>query len=202
MAKVKWDQDAIIRRIHALRDVGEDLTCTSVKDIDSALVGAAIAYFGNWGAALEAAGLDPAEIRRISCERRSEKVRKWSVNKVLEEIRDVARVEDDLSYNYMKEKYSSLVAAATNYCGSWKNALEMLDLDYNEVQRKGRAARGDREKAWYRDLLLARLRKLGVTDVKTIRTKDPRFHSMLIKHFKNWTRVLEQLELSGKESSF
>lgn len=202
MAKVKWDQDAIIRRIHALRDVGEDLTCTSVKSIDSALVGAAIAYFGNWGAALEAAGLDPLEIRRISRERRSDKVRKWSVNKVLEEIREVASTEEDLSYNYMKEKYSSLVAAATNYCGSWKNAIEQLGLDYNEVQRKGRAARGDREKAWYRDLLLARLRKLGVTDAKTLRRKDPRFYSLLIKHFKTWPRAMQQLELFGKETPF
>ena len=62
MAKAKWDADKVIKRILALDDLGQDLTCSNVKEIDSALVGAAISYFGNWGSALEAAGLDYAEI--------------------------------------------------------------------------------------------------------------------------------------------
>lgn len=191
MAKAKWDPNKVIASIHALEKHGEDLTCSHVKEIDSALVGAANSYFGNWGAALEAAGFDPVEIRRISQQRRKEKVRKWSENKVLEEIREVAKIEPDISFAYMKEKYSSLVAAASNYVGSWKNALEMLGFDYNEVQRKGREARIEREASWYRDMLVQRLEKMGVRDSATLRAQNPQFHKILMDHFKTWAQVMK-----------
>lgn len=194
MAKPKWDEETIIKRILALENIGEDLTCSHVKGIDSALVGAAISYFGNWGVALEAAGLDYSEIRKISKERRSEKVRKWSVNKVLEEIREVAKVEEDISYAFMKEKYSSLVAAASNYVGSWKKSIEMLGFDYNEVLRKGRMARVNREKTWYRELLAERLEKTGITTSAALKEKNPKLHQMLMTHFKSWSRAMEHIE--------
>jgi hypothetical protein len=191
MAKAKWDPQTVINRILALDKLGEDLTCTHVKEIDSALVGAANSYFGNWRAALEAAGLDYAEIRRISQQRRKEKVRKWSENKVLEEIREVAKNEPDISFAYMKEKYSSLVAAASNYVGSWKNALEMLGFDYAEVQRKGREARIERESLWYKDMLILKLDKLGVRDSATLKAQYPDFHKVLMTHFKSWAQVMK-----------
>ncbi|MEW6203121.1 MAG: hypothetical protein AB1546_14175 [bacterium] len=192
MSKPRWDEDSIIRRILALERVGEDLTCSNVKEIDSALVGAAISYFGNWGVALEAAGLDYSEIRNISKQRRAEKVQKWSVSKVLEEIKEVAKAEDDISYAYMKEKYSSLVAAANNYIGSWKRALEMLGFDYSEVLRKGRERRLEREKAWYRDLLLTRLSKMPL-DENLIKRKHPNFHRVIIGRFNSWEKVMENM---------
>lgn len=208
MSKTRWNEETIIRRIHALESIGEDLTCSHVKEIDSALVGAAISYFGNWGAALEAAGLNYSEIRRSSKQRRAEKVRKWSVEKVLEEIREVSRVEDDLSYALMKEKYSALVAAASNYIGSWKKALEMLDLDYSEILRRGRARRVSREKAWYRELLLERLSNLPA-DENAVKSINPRFHRLLIDQFSSWDKALAGLakyrrkmkEKSQKEKS-
>lgn len=192
MSKIRWDEDTIIKRIHALESVDEDLTCSHVKEIDSALVGAAISYFGNWGTALEAAGLDYSEIRRASKQRRAEKVRKWSVDKVLEEIRELSKVEDDLSYALMKEKYSALVAAASNYIGSWKKALEMLGLDYSEILRKGRARRIAREKAWYRELLLERLSHLPA-DENAVKSVNPKFHGLLIEQFSSWDKVMSNL---------
>ena len=193
MAKPKWDQETIIKRILALQDLGEDLTCSHVKDIDSALVGAAISYFGNWGAALEAAGLNYAEIRKISKSRRREKVSKWTVNKVLEEIRQIAEEEEDISYTYMKEKHSSLVAAASNYVGSWQKAVEMVGLDYDEVKKKGRKARVEREKAWYRELLIERLRGMKITDSAELRKQNPEFHKLIMSHFKSWSKAMEHL---------
>jgi hypothetical protein len=192
-AKTKWDRQVIIKCILKLRDLGEDLTYTRVKEIDSALVGAAVSYFGNWSAALEAAGLDYAEIRSVSMKRRSEKVRKWSINKVLEEIREVEKNEDDLSNAFMKEKHSSLVAAANNYIGSWKKALEMCGFDYAEIQRKGRAKRHEREKSWYRSLLLERLGKMGTLDERVIKNRAPKLHKMVVQHFSTWNKAVKAL---------
>ncbi|MEW5946583.1 MAG: hypothetical protein AB1742_10335 [bacterium] len=192
MAKAKWNEEIIIKRILMLESLGEDLTCSHVKEIDSALVGAAISYFGSWGAVLKAAGLDHDEIRAVSRRRRSEKVRKWSIDKVLEEIAEAAKREDDISYAYMKEKYSPLVAAASNYIGSWRKAVEMLGFDYNEVLRKGRANRLKREREWYRDLLLERLSKMTV-DESVLKRKHPRFHRTLVSRFSTWQRVMKEL---------
>jgi hypothetical protein len=191
--KTKWDRQVIIKCILKLRDLGEDLTYTRVKEIDSALVGAAVSYFGNWGAALEAAGLDYAEIRDISMKRRSDKVRKWSINKVLEEIREIEKNENDLSNAFMKEKHSSLVAAANNYIGSWKKALEMCGFDYVEIQKKGRAKRLEREKSWYCSLLLERLDKMGTLDERVIKSRSPKFHKMIIQHFSTWNKAVKAL---------
>jgi hypothetical protein len=201
MAKAKWDAETVIKRILALEDLGEDLTCSHIKEIDSALVGASISYFGNWGSALEAAGLDYSEIRKISKLRRKEKVRKWSENKVLEEIREVAKTEPDISYAYMKEKHSSLVAAASNYVGSWKKALEEIGFDYSEVQRKGREARIERETMWYKDLLVERLEKLGVRDSATLKAQNPAFYKILMDHFKSWARVMKHKNRDKDSSS-
>jgi hypothetical protein len=190
MAKSKWGEETIIKRILMVEGLGEDMTSSHVKEIDSALVGAAISYFGNWGSALRAAGLDYEEIRKVSKQRRSEKVRKWSINKVIDEIRQVAEHEDDLSYAYMKEKHSSLAAAASNYIGSWKKALEMCGFDYGEVLSTGRTKRAEREKAWYCDLLLDRLKPLGDFDENSLKRAHPKFHKLLIEHFSDWRRVM------------
>ncbi len=198
MAKAKWDETTIIKRILMLSELDEDLSCSHIKEIDSALVGAAISYFGNWSAALDAAGLDHEQIRIKSIMKRSEKVRKWSINKVLEEIREVVKTEDDLSYAYMKEKHSSLVAAASNYIGSWKKALEMCGYDYAEVLRTGREKKLEREKSWYKNLLLERLDKIGSLDEKMIAKTHPRFHKMLISQFSSWNKVVRAVKSRDK----
>ncbi|MFC1474924.1 hypothetical protein ACFLQK_02655 [bacterium] len=194
MAKTKWDRETIIKRILALEDLDEDLTCSNVKEIDSALVGAAISYFGNWSEALKASGLDYEEIQKLSKQRRREKVRKWSEEKVLEDIRKVAETEEDLSCAYMKEKYSTLVAAASNYIGSWKKALEMLGFDYSEVLRIGRQKRKEREKAWHQTLLLERMDKLKTLDENLIKEKEAQFHAKVLECFSSWRKAVLELK--------
>jgi len=202
MAKPKWDEETIIRRILMIKGLDEDLTCAHVREIDSALVGAAISYFGSWGAALRAAGLDYDEVRRLSKKRRAEKVRRWSIDKVLGEIRELAAREDDLSYAFMKEKHSSLVAAAGNYIGSWKKALEMCGFDYGEVLRNGRAKRAEREKEWYRDLLLGRLEALGTLDEDAVAAAHPKFHKLLLDRFSNWRKIAAAVRERAKRTRF
>lgn len=194
MAKSKWSREKIIDRIHKLEELGVDLTCSQAKEIDSALVGAATAYFGSWKAAVEAAGYDYRRIRKISEKRRQEKVRKWTEKKVLEEITEIARVEKDLSNAFMKEKHPALVAAASNYFGSWKKALEELGFDYNQVLRTGREEKARRQKNWYRRLLLERLEKMNTLDEKIIAARQTEFHKALLHYFSDWRTVVRELK--------
>ena len=189
MARSKWSKEIILEKIRAHHERGENLTCSNMKKKDSKLVGAAVSYFGNWGAAIRKAGLNYDEVRKRSKNDRAEHYRKWTREKVLEKIRQVAEIENDISYVYVKEKYSSLVAAANNYFGSWKKAIEILGYNYSEVQRDGRANRQERDKVWRRRLLLERFRQLPVRDEKLLREMYPVFHRVLIENFGSWGKV-------------
>lgn len=191
---MKWDEDTIKKRILQLHEAGEELTNSRVKEIDSKLVGAAISFYGNWGDAVRAAGLDYDEIRRESRRQRSEKVRKWTSERVIDEIKAVAEKEGDISYAFMKEKHSALVAAACNYVGSWKQALELAGFNYNDVQKNGRKARDERQKAWYCELLLDRLEKLMPVDSAAVRDKNPKFHKQVLSRFKSWAKAMDELK--------
>lgn len=200
MAKSKWNKELIIKNIIRLEKQGEDLTSSNIKQIDSPLVGAAVSYFGNWGNAVREAGLDYDKVRKKAKAVRKEKVKKWSTENIIGEIRSVAETEDDLSYAYMKEKYSSLVAAACNYFGSWKTALEKSGVNYSEVLKKGRKNRSNLKKEWRQNLLLERLDALGTIDENIISEKEPRFYKMLIQHFSSWRTVVTELRKMQSES--
>ena len=193
MAKAKWSEEAIIRQILRLKDLGVDLTHSNVRQVDRKLAGAAVSIFGNWGEAVKAAGLDYSEVLKLSRKKRSENVRKWSVERVVEKIREVAAVEKDISYVYMKDKQPALVAAACNYIGSWKKALEMAGFDYDEVQKQGRDSQRDRERVWYCGLLIEKLDRLGITESARIREEQPKFHKLLMQYYKSWAKVLDAL---------
>jgi hypothetical protein len=55
----KWDDKIVIQRIQDRRREGRPLTYERTRTDDSALVAAARRYFGNWRAALKAAGIEP-----------------------------------------------------------------------------------------------------------------------------------------------
>jgi len=194
MAKAKWSEETIIKQISRLNDLGVDLTHSNVRQVDRKLAGAAVSIFGNWGEAVRAAGIDYNEVLKVSKKKRSDSVRKWSVDRVVEKIREVSATESDISYVYMKEKHPSLVAAACNYIGSWKKALELAGFDYEEVQKRGREAQRERERAWYCEILLERLEKMGTTDSARIRDTQPKFHKLIMQYFKSWTKAVEALQ--------
>jgi hypothetical protein len=200
MARVKWTKEKIVKRILSLHKLGEDLSNSNAKRIDGALVGAATSYFGNWSAAIEAAGLDSAEVKKTSQRRRNEKIKKWTSEKIIEEIRRKADTENDLSYAYIKEKHPALVAAAGKYVGSWKKAIESAGFDYKEVQEKGKLHRQELNKTWHGDLLLERLDKFGESpDEREVMRKSPDFHRLLTKHFGSWRSAISALKKRRKE---
>ncbi|HOX28241.1 MAG TPA: hypothetical protein PLQ76_03705 [bacterium] len=203
--RTKWDESLIKKRILALADREIDLTCANIKLVDSALLGAAVSYFGSWKSAVLASGLDYDEIKKASTMKREEKIRKWSQDKVVEEIRRIALLEEDLSYQFIKEKHPPLAAAASKYMGSWKDAIEKAGLDYSDVMATGRRKRHNLKKEWRDSLLLERLDIIGVLNENIVREKQPKFHRMLIDYFGDWRSVVKALKLKrerndGKET--
>jgi len=143
MPRRKWSRELILERIRELRRRGSDLTPSQVGVEQGALVSAAERYFGNWPAAVRAAGVDYSQVRKSGRQRRSERLRKWSQEKIVAEIRRLHEAGEGLSWGVMERKYQPLCAAAVKKCyfGSWSAALAAAGVDYERIKQAARTAR-------------------------------------------------------------
>jgi len=143
MPQRKWSEELILERIRELREAGSDLTPSQVSVEHGPLVSAAERYFGNWPAAVQAAGIDYETVRERGRERRRERIRKWSRERILAEIQRLHAADEDLSWGVMERKYQPLCAAAVKACyfGSWSAALAAAGIDYEQVKGAARDAR-------------------------------------------------------------
>lgn len=117
-----WTKSEIIERIKKAYTAGADLSDSNVQSLAPGLYGAAVAAFGSWPKAVEAAGLPYDEVSRTV---------RWSRAKVITLIVEAAKTGRPLSSRSFPR---SFVDAATELFGSWEKALE---------------AAGYGEKPWY-----------------------------------------------------
>jgi hypothetical protein len=112
-----WDDDSIISEIRRLKDEGADLSSKRMDETANPLIATARRRFGNWGAAIERAGIDYSAIRRR---------RRWTAELVLQEIRKLRESGADLRSGEVRHHHPALFAAAckARFFGSWNKALQ------------------------------------------------------------------------------
>ncbi|MFA6103311.1 MAG: hypothetical protein WCV67_15685 [Victivallaceae bacterium] len=110
-----WTKQAVLDEIRRLAKEGEPLFSQNAQKQHKPLYMAAIKRFGNWGKAIQAAGVDYKNVRL----RRS--MTKADIKK---EILELFRRGEVLSYTNMRENYMYLQAAAMKKLGdgSWARA--------------------------------------------------------------------------------
>jgi Homing endonuclease associated repeat len=115
-----WDDDSILSEIRRLKSEGADLSSKKMDEIANPLIATARRRFGNWGAAVERAGIDYSAIRRR---------RRWTRELVLSEIRDLRKAGADLRSGEIRHANPALFAAAckARFFGSWTKALQAAD---------------------------------------------------------------------------
>lgn len=128
-----WTKDKLIETIKRLNDEGVDLSPTSIQKTHGALFSSARSrsHFGNWRDAVQAAGLEYDDIKRVK--------QRWSKESIIEQIRQHHRNGDDLLNPQFKLRYRSLylAACAHRYFGSWRRAIQAAGLDH-ETMRESR----------------------------------------------------------------
>jgi hypothetical protein len=178
----RWSKESILEEIQQLASQGVDLSFRAMAlSRHNAMVYAAIRpkYFGNWRAALEAAGLASEEIYRY---------RSWEQEGILEEIRRLKLEGVDLSSKAMDESSNRLIATARRRFGNWGKALESAGINYNEVRRR---------KRWTRENLVEGILDLKRQGVKLITPEVKRANPSLFaaackKHFYGtWKKALK-----------
>lgn len=136
----RWDRERIIKRIQELHQAGVDLSWRVVStEVDPPLAAAALRPngFPSWRDAITAAGLNIDDVARY---------KNWDEERVLHEIKELARAGHALSSKVMQTQNQSLFCAARRRFGSWDNALVAAGLDVAKIRLRQPAARDETEK--------------------------------------------------------
>ncbi len=123
----KWTPELIIERIKELKKNNESLANSEIRIKYATLRAAAMAKFGSWKKAVEAAGLDYDQINLRSHEE------KWDKEKIIIRITLIYKEGGDISDSHLKKFNNSLLKAGINHFGNWRNAVEASGIDYNLV---------------------------------------------------------------------
>jgi hypothetical protein len=115
-----WDDDSILSEIRRLKKEGADLSSKKMDETANPLIATARRRFGNWGAAVERAGIDYSAIRRR---------RRWTHELILQEIRQLRADGADLRSGEVRHHNPALFAAAckARFFGSWTKALQAAE---------------------------------------------------------------------------
>jgi hypothetical protein len=115
-----WSPSGVIKAILQRELDGAPLNSAAVAKQYAGLYHAAIRRFCGWNGALQAAGIDPAEVRqRIP----------WSRQSIVRRIRQLARAGSALNSAAIKQSESDVMGAAIRHYGSWSKALVAAGLD-------------------------------------------------------------------------
>ncbi|MHC4480631.1 MAG: homing endonuclease associated repeat-containing protein [Planctomycetota bacterium] len=177
----KWSKEKIIGAIQQAHEEGADLSWTNVtkRKQYSALAYAAIRdnQFGSWDAALEAAGLDPADVRRYES---------WHEEKILRRVKERSRARKPLNSKAMQDEDSKLFNAALNYFGGWDKALEAAGIAPDDVYKRRR---------WSADIIKEEVKALNRAGedlaAPNMRKNHSSLYSAACKYFGSWTAARE-----------
>lgn len=116
-----WDRSKVLAEIRALYKKHELIHSQHAQLHYKALYMAAIKRFGNWGNAVEAAGIDYSTVRRR---------RTMTADDIRKAVLDLYRQRQDLSYTNMRRNYQFLLAAAMKKLGdgSWARARKKCGI--------------------------------------------------------------------------
>ncbi len=119
--KQKWSKEKIVETIRELRKQNIDISAGNISKNYIPLFMAVCSkrYFSSWGSAVTAAGIDYEQIMEAGQKRRLQKLRKWSKERILEEIRGTGFRELVKTYRDRLPLYS----AARKEFGNWHLAL-------------------------------------------------------------------------------
>lgn len=144
-----WTKERLVEEIQRLHAQQVDLSPTAIQATHSALFSSARSrsHFGSWRAAIEAAGLDYDDLKRVK--------QRWNREAILARIREMHAQGHDLLDPKFKVRNRSLylAACAHRYFGSWRRAVSAAGLDHEEM-REGRV--------WTRTRILRTIRELSV----------------------------------------
>jgi len=125
-----WTKTGIIEEIKKLYNDGENLQYMKIKSKYQALCVAAAREFGNWGNAVNAAGINYDDYRAQR--------KPWTKEKIVNRILELYKKGEDLSHSNIQKKYNYLLMAASKprLFNGWRYAVEAAGINYDDYYKK------------------------------------------------------------------
>jgi len=117
-----WTKETVIAEIRQRHEAGEGISGDVVKREAGQLASAACRYFGNWYAAVEAAGIKSEGIRKIKA------VDYWTDEVILDAIKQRLKDGKDLRTRAVSREDSGLLVAGNRRFGNWYSAVEAAGI--------------------------------------------------------------------------
>jgi len=204
MTKQLWTPEEVLDRIRHLHKAGHELSWGNALEVAPKLVFAAQRYFGSWGRAVGEAGIDYSAAAQAARQRALEKKTKWSRDRIVEHIRELAEKNQSLRASIVRRTCPELYAAAcsSRYFNGWGSALEAAGLE----ARGGKPGKPSEHTAllakWRVELLLERIRQIagpdGPVDERSIQIMAPELHAQSIRRFGSWKEVIRGVRSAGR----
>lgn len=197
MAMQRWSRETVASEIRCLKNLGHGLRHSEVAGDHQTLVSAAIRYYGSWGMAVSAAGIDYGTIKRESQAARCAKVTKWSLERINQEIKELVESGECLAAATARSNHPALFSATISprYYGSWRNALTSLGVDYDSVLRQNRGSVAASRDARGARIILKRLKVMArgsrPLSGDEASARYPRLYGEVIARFGTWEAATE-----------
>lgn len=115
---LSWSPESVLIIIIHRWENGEPLAYSQVPAV---LASAGARYFGNWGEAITAAGLDYAEIRLTR--------EAYDEDEILQILRELSSSRPDMTISELRTENTALTARASEFFGSLDEALLAAEID-------------------------------------------------------------------------
>src|SRR5215207_3686564 len=181
-----WSKAEIIKAIKKLHKAGKDVSYNALARRQQSIVSAAAYHFGSYRVAVEAAGIDYAEVVRRP---------RWTKPLIIRLIKAAKRRGEDLHWSAVTKRRDELGKAAfaslqPRLFGSWDRALHGAGLDAEEVSRY---------RKWNKDTIIwelrSRWRDHEPLNSGAIQQDDPGLHAAAVRHFSGYDEALRAARL-------
>jgi len=184
-------KSSIIERILARRDQGKELSDLATRREDPSLEAAAQRLFGGWYVALDAAGIDAESYRK------QKPFGFWTKQRIIENIRQLSMIGEDLHSVSMRKKHGDLFSVAGKTFHSWHLACEASGIPNEKYFSKTRTGFYTNE-VIFKEIL--RLKEAG-QDLSASRMvkSNPKLFAVATTRFKSWYRALKAAGINPGE---
>jgi hypothetical protein len=175
------DSESVLHEIYRLCLNGYSLTPAKNASRDRLLYAAAARFFGSWGQALEAAGVD------VRYSQLRDKRRKLNREDVIQKLQQRYSAGESMVWNQVCAENRELATAAKYAFGSWIRALRVANLDDALPRSAGRLK-------WNRQQIIEaiwRRQSEGKSNhYRRVRKEEPRIISAARRVFGSWSNAV------------
>lgn len=177
-----WTPDRIINEIRRISESESVLNRNLIARKYPKLLSASERRYRSWYRALEAAGI-------ASEKHRPERPKRWTSERIANQIRQISRSESDLNRSLMLRKYPKLLSACERLYRSWYDALEAAGVGSGEHRRE------KPKRYWTKQQIVRQIQRISASGERMAWKEVSKNHSDLVAAARNafgtWSDALQ-----------